>query len=159
MVNYFCAVRFGFNASAGTEFRISNFELCLLKRMWTGLAPRRSHCNLRHHEIRNLKFPGPAPGDIFAERAHCSQGCLRFQHSVATAPGSDKWPFDPVANCSRFLTSGPLTAPCPVRLLPPEPRRIIHGLLEARRFRPVGSRPLFLLGECFLEGSGGRQFD
>jgi ribosome maturation factor RimP len=36
-------------------------------------------------------------------------------------------------------------------LLPPKRRRIIHGLLEARRFRPVGSRPLFLLGECFLE--------
>lgn len=35
-------------------------------------------------------------------------------------------------------------------MLPPERRRIIHGLLEARRFRPVGSRPLFLLGECFL---------
>ena len=27
------------------------------------------------------------------------------------------------------------------------PFRIIHGLLEARRFRPVGSRPLFLLGD------------
>jgi ribosome maturation factor RimP len=35
-------------------------------------------------------------------------------------------------------------------LLPPGWRRIIHGLLEARRFRPVGSRPLFILGECFL---------
>ncbi len=31
------------------------------------------------------------------------------------------------------------------------PFRIIHGLLEARRYRPVGSRPLFLLGECFSE--------
>ena len=46
-----------------------------------------------------------------------------------------------------------------VGLLPPERRRIIHGLLEARRFRPVGSRPLFLLGECFLGGNGGRQVD
>lgn len=31
------------------------------------------------------------------------------------------------------------------------PLRIIHGLLEARRYRPVGSRPLFLLRGCFSE--------
>ena len=43
-----------------------------------------------------------------------------------------------------------------VSLLPLNPFRIIHGLLEARRFRPVGSRPLFLLGEsAFLEPDHG----
>jgi len=36
------------------------------------------------------------------------------------------------------------------RLLPPQRRRIIHGLLEARRFRPVGSRPLFIWASVFL---------
>jgi hypothetical protein len=45
-------------------------------------------------------------------------------------------------------------------LLPSHPSRIIHGLLEARRFRPVGSRPLFLLGEsAFSEGEDGPRFD
>jgi hypothetical protein len=33
------------------------------------------------------------------------------------------------------------------RLRPPSPFRIIHGLLEARSYSPVGSRPLFLLGK------------
>ncbi len=47
----------------------------------------------------------------------------------------------------------------PVNLLPQLPFRIIHALLEARRFRPVGSRPLFLLGECFCENNDGREFD
>jgi ribosome maturation factor RimP len=37
-----------------------------------------------------------------------------------------------------------------VNLLPYLPFRIIHGLLEARRFRPVGSRPLFILGDRFF---------
>jgi hypothetical protein len=32
-------------------------------------------------------------------------------------------------------------------LLLPSPFRIILSLLEARSYRPVGSRPLFLLGE------------
>ncbi len=41
----------------------------------------------------------------------------------------------------------------PIRLLLSCPYLIIHGLLEARRYRPVGSRPLFLLGECFFGGS------
>ena len=45
-----------------------------------------------------------------------------------------------------------------VYLLPFNPSRIIHGLLEARRFRPVGSRPLFLLDDSLSEGDGGPEF-
>ncbi len=39
-----------------------------------------------------------------------------------------------------------------VNLLPHLPFRIIHGLLGARRSRPVGSRPLFILGDRFFGG-------
>jgi hypothetical protein len=39
-----------------------------------------------------------------------------------------------------------------VNLLPQLPFRIIHGLLGARRSRPVGSRPLFILGDRFFGG-------
>lgn len=43
-----------------------------------------------------------------------------------------------------------------VRLRLPNRFRIIHSLLEARRFRPVGSRPLFILGEsAFSEAAVG----
>ena len=39
-----------------------------------------------------------------------------------------------------------------INLLPHVPFRIIHGLLGARRSRPVGSRPLFILGDRFFGG-------
>ncbi len=55
-----------------------------------------------------------------------------------------------------FLECNDANASHPFSLLPLNPFRIIHGLLEARRFRPVGSRPLFLLGEsAFLEPDHG----
>jgi hypothetical protein len=39
-----------------------------------------------------------------------------------------------------------------LRLIVPSAFRIIRRLLEARGARPVGSRPLFLLGESLIGG-------
>jgi hypothetical protein len=46
--------------------------------------------------------------------------------------------------CLLFTACKPSLSAC---LLLPCPFRIILSLLEARSYRPVGSRPLFLLGE------------
>lgn len=65
----------------------------------------------------------------------------------------------------RQLTPGhsPQIEPLSGSLLLPSPFRIIHDLLEARRYGPVGSRPLFLLGHRFFGGASkennGRGFD
>src|SRR6266567_5209423 len=58
-------------------------------------------------------------------------------------------PDKPVALAENRLSKRPAQPTTPntkACLLLQNPFRIIHGLLEARRSRPVGSRPLFLLG-------------